>query len=168
MLDVIGLALLLIIACFGFVLAFGPPYLPTLTKSMNAALELANLKPGQLLLELGCGDGKVLIAAAQQGVRAVGFELNPLLVILCKLRCWRYRKLITVKWANFWTQPWPVANVIFVFGLPRIMNKLDKKIVQEARKPVKLVSFAFPVPDKKPVSTKDGVFLYDYMAESKA
>ncbi len=168
MLNILGPVLLFIIACFGFVLAFGPPYLPTLTKSMKAALALADLKPGQSLLELGCGDGKVLIAAAQKGVQATGFELNPLLVLYCKVRCWRYRQLVDVYWANFWTRPWPDTDVIFVFGLPRIMNRLNKKIVQEARKPVKLVSFAFPIPDKKPVRQQAGVFLYDYAVVSKA
>ncbi|MBC7581739.1 class I SAM-dependent methyltransferase [Aeromicrobium sp.] len=162
MLSVVGPILLLFIACFGFVLAFGPPYLPTLTKQMKIALELADLHPGQTLLELGCGDGKVLVAAAQRGVYAVGFELNPLLVMFCKIRCWRYRTLVSVHLANFWTRPWPTADVIFIFGLPRIMNRLDTKIVQYARKPVKLVSFAFAVPSKKPVCTKGGVFMYEY------
>jgi ribosomal protein L11 methylase PrmA len=81
MLTILGLIAMGILACFGFVLIFGAPYLPTLDKPMKAALELAELKPGQTLLELGCGDGKVLIAAAKQGVHATGFELNPLLVI---------------------------------------------------------------------------------------
>ena len=166
--SVIGPILLLIIACFGFVLAFGPPYLPTLTKQMNIALNLASLQPGETLLELGCGDGKVLIAAAQRGVRAIGFELNPLLVIFCKLRCWRYRRLISVHWANFWTRPWPATDVIFIFGLPRLMARLDTKIVQEARKPVKLVSFAFPIADKKPVRQETGVYLYEYAESQKA
>jgi SAM-dependent methyltransferase len=148
--------------CFGFVLAFGAPYLPTLDRHMLAALELADLKAGQSLLELGCGDGKVLIAAAQRGVQVTGFELNPLLVIICKLRTWRYRKSVKVYWANFWTRPWPATDVIFIFGLPRIMKRLDTKIVQESVKPVTLVSFAFPIPDKKPISHKEGVFLYLY------
>jgi SAM-dependent methyltransferase len=162
MLTVFGLALIAILACFAFVLLFGAPYLPTLDKPMKAALELAELKSGQSLLELGCGDGKVLIAAAQQGVLATGFELNPLLVIVCKLRTWRYRKLIRVHWANFWTRPWPATDVIFIFGLPRIMKRLDKKIVQDSAKPVKLVSFAFAIPGKQPVRQQDGVFLYRY------
>lgn len=165
---ILGPLLLIVIACFGFVLAFGPPYLPTLSKSMKSALEVADMKPGERLLELGCGDGKVLIAAAKQGVHAVGFELNPLLVLLCKVRCWRYRHLVKVQWANFWTQPWPPTDVIFVFGLPRIMNKLDKKIVQDLDTTVKLVSFAFPIPNRKPVSSKDGVYEYIYHQEAKA
>jgi precorrin-6B methylase 2 len=167
-LEILGPILLVIIACFGFVLAFGAPYLPTLTKQMNIALELADLQPGQSLLELGCGDGKVLIAAAQQGVRAIGFELNPLLVIFCKLRCWRYRKLVSVHWANFWTRTWPVTDVIFIFGLPRIMTRLDTKIAQEAHQSVKLVSFAFAIPGKKLTRKRGGVLLYTYAASKKA
>lgn len=162
MYSIVGLVLVVIIFCFGFVLLFGPPYLPTLSKQMKIALNLADLQPGQTLLELGCGDGKVLIAAAQQGVRVVGFELNPLLVLVCKLRCWRYRQLVQVHWANFWTRPWPPTDVIFIFGLPRLMKKLDKKIIQLKHKPVKLISFAFEIPDRVPTSKNDGVFRYDY------
>ena len=72
-------ALAVILLCFSGVLLVGAPYLPTLTPQVAAALELAALRPGETLLELGCGDGKVLIAAAQQGYRAVGYELNPIL-----------------------------------------------------------------------------------------
>jgi SAM-dependent methyltransferase len=167
-LTILGLTLLVIIACFGFVLLFGAPYLPTLSKQADIALELADVQPGQSLLELGCGDGKVLIAAARRGIRVTGFELNPLLVIICKLRCWRYGDLVRVQWADFWTKPWPPTEVIFIFGLPRIMNRLDTKIAQEASKPVKLVSFAFVIPDKKPTRKRDGVFLYEYPASPKA
>ncbi|HWT55979.1 MAG TPA: class I SAM-dependent methyltransferase [Candidatus Microsaccharimonas sp.] len=160
--GILGLLVVFVILCFGFVLLFGPPYLPTLTKQMQIALELADLQPGQRLLELGCGDGKVLIAAAQRGVHVVGFELNPLLVIVCKARTWRYRQLVRVHWANFWTKEWPPTDVIFIFGLPRIMKHLDTKIVQECRKPVKLVSFAFAIPRRKVTKKQGGVLRYDY------
>ena len=162
MLTVIGLVLLVLIACFGFVLAFGAPYLPTLTPQMHAALDLADLQPGQTLLELGCGDGKVLVAAARRGLNVIGYELNPLLVIVCKLRCWRYRHLVTVKWGDFWRSPWPAADAIFVFLLPKHMDRLDKKIIQYKHKPVKLVSFAFSLPNREASAHKDSVFLYEY------
>jgi precorrin-6B methylase 2 len=162
MLAVLGPVLLVIILCFGFVLLFGAPYLPILTKQMDIALNMANLQPGQRLLELGCGDGKVLVAAAKRGVRVVGFELNPLLVIVCKIRTWRYRKLVRVYWANFWTRDWPATDVIFIFGLQRIMKKLDTKVIQYNHKPVKLVSFAFEIPGNKPTQKRSGVFRYEY------
>jgi hypothetical protein len=153
---------LIVLLCFSGVLLFGAPYLPTLQPQVQAALTLARLKPGQTLLELGCGDGKVLIAAAQQGVHSVGYELNPLLYVLCRLRTWRYRQYIRIIWGDFWKSPWPAANVIFVFLLPKYMDKLDKKIMQYNHKPVKLVSFAFEIEAKQPAAKQDGLFLYHY------
>lgn len=151
-------------ACFTAVLLVGAPYLPTLTPQVRAALKLAGLKPGQTLLELGCGDGKVLIAAAKQGYHVVGYELNPLLAAVAWLRTRRYRKLVTVRWANMWTAQWPPTDAIFTFLLPKYMDKLDKKITEQKYKDVKLVSFAFKIPDRQPDGELDGVFLYKYQS----
>jgi SAM-dependent methyltransferase len=151
---------------FGFVLMFGAPYLPTLKLQVNAALELVDLKPGDTLLELGCGDGRVLIAAAQRGYRAVGYEFNPMLFLIAWLRTMRYRRQVRIIYGNFWSKNWPPAEAIFTFLLPKYMYKLDRKIMHElARSPktsIKLVSFAFTIPNKKPVEQKSGVFLYEY------
>lgn len=160
--ELVLLILGVVILLFGFVVLFGAPYLPTLTPQVRAALELADIKKGQHLLELGCGDGKVLIAAAKQGIKVTGYELNPILVVICKLRTWRHRKLVTVVWGDFWRVKLPKADAIFVFLLPKYMERLDNKIVQESSAGVKLVSFAFVVPDKKIQAQKDGVYLYKY------
>jgi len=158
----LGLVVAAVILCFGFVLIFGAPYLPTLSKQLRIALDLIELQPGQTLLELGCGDGKVLLAAAQRGWQVVGYELNPLLVLLCKWRTRHYRRQVRVKWRNFWTASWPPADGIFVFVLQRQMGKLNNKIVQEKQQKIKLVSFAFTVPGKRPLKSRDGVYLYEY------
>src|SRR3982751_238116 len=97
-------ATVVIIVCFAGVLLFGAPYLPTLKPQIQTALKLADLKSGQTLLELGCGDGKVLIAAAQRGLHVVGYELNPLLFLVAWLRTRRYRKQVRVVWGNFWSR----------------------------------------------------------------
>ena len=150
-----------LVFCFGFVLLFGAPYLPILKLQLKTAFELLDLKPGDHLLELGCGDGKVLIAAAQQGIRVTGYELNPLLAFIAWVRTRRYRKLVKVVWGNFWSVKLPTTDAIFVFLLPKYMTKLDKKIMQECSRPCKLVSFAFQIPGKRGKS-RDGVFLYRY------
>lgn len=154
-------ACLLIIA-FGFVVLFGAPYLPTLRKQIDDAFDLLDLKPGQTILELGCGDGRILQAAAKRGLKAVGYEINPILVIVSRLRTLRYGKQIKVVWGDYWHEEWPPADGIFVFLLDRYMKKLDKKIIQWNEDTVKLVSFAFKVPHKKATKTKNGLFLYTY------
>lgn len=153
---------LLILLCFSAVLLVGAPYLPTLNNQVHAALELANLKPGETLLELGCGDGKVLIAAAQVGIHSVGYELNPILFAIAWLRTRKYRKAVRLIWGDFWKQDWPPAQAIFVFLLDRYMVKLDNKITRSKHKPITLVSFAFQIPNREAVATKAGVFLYEY------
>ncbi len=153
----VGLAI-----CFGGVVLLGAPYLPTLRPQVKAVLELADLQPGNTLLELGCGDGRVVLAAARQGINVIGYELNPLLAILSWLRTRRHWRQVRIIWGNYWQAAWPPADAIFVFLIPRYMKKLDKKIVQYKHKPVNLVSFAFAVPGKKPAKQKAGVFLYRY------
>ncbi|HEY1835773.1 MAG TPA: hypothetical protein VGG13_03050 [Candidatus Saccharimonadales bacterium] len=158
------LAASLIVLCFAFVLVVGPPYVPTLSKQAETAMDMVDLRLGETLLELGSGDGKILLAAAKRGWKVVGFELNPILVFISYLRTWRYRGQVKVVWGNFWnTEKWPPAEGIFVFILQKHMKKLDTRIAQWHQQPIRLVSFAFTIPDKKPAETdKHGVYLYEY------
>jgi hypothetical protein len=167
LLQMIILALVVIIMCFGFVVLFGPPYVPTLNPQARIAIEMINLKPGETLLELGSGDGKILKMAAEVGVKGVGYELNPILVIISRIRTWPYRKDVKIVWGNLWnSKKWPEADGIFVFILQKHMKKLDNKIMQwhtGKTKPVKLVSFAFTIPGKPPLKqNKHGVYMYEY------
>lgn len=160
--EVLFLTVVVLIFLFGFVLLFGAPYLPVLKSELDNALDLIDLKPNQHLLELGCGDGRVLIAAAKKGIRVTGYELNPLLALVAWARTWRYRQTVNVVWSNFWSAEFPDADGIFVFLLPKYMKKLDKKIIQEySGQKIKLVSFAFKIPGK-PSTKKGGVYLYTY------
>jgi len=156
---IVGLFLLV---CFGGVLLFGAPYLPTLGKQIETALSLAKLEPGDTLLELGCGDGKVVLAAARQGIKVVGYELNPILSVIAWLRTRRYRHNVRIIWGDFWPKELPQAQAIFVFLLPKYMKKLDTKVIQYKHKPVKLISFAFQIPGRKPDHAKNGLYLYRY------
>ena len=155
-------AAVLFILFFGFVIIFGAPYLPTLKKQIEPAFELLDLKKGQLLIELGSGDGRILREAGRKGIRAVGYELNPILVLYSIINTWKYRDTVSVVWGNYWLKEWPEADGIFVFLLDRYMTKLNNKIVRDFHKPVKVVSFAFKIPEKQPSAQKNGLFLYRY------
>lgn len=154
--------LLALVICFVGVLLFGAPYLPTLSAQAETALKLADLKSGQTLLDLGCGDGKILVVAAQRGIKAIGYELNPILFIVAWVRTRRFHGQVRVVWGNFWQKAWPQTDAIFVFLLDRYMDKLDKKCVQYPYKPLKLISFAFKIRHRKPVKFSHGVYLYQY------
>jgi 16S rRNA A1518/A1519 N6-dimethyltransferase RsmA/KsgA/DIM1 with predicted DNA glycosylase/AP lyase activity len=157
---VLGLAILVIV--FGFVVFFGPPYVPTLDKQINAALDLLDLSPTQTMLELGSGDGRVLKAAAKRGWNVVGYELNPILVLISWLVTIRYRKQVRLVCGNFWTKKWPPAEGIFIFMIGRQMKKIDKRIESLSNRPIKLASFAFKIPNKRPTKQRKGIYLYEY------
>lgn len=162
------LILAIVFFLFSFVILFGAPYLPTLKKQQEEALVLLDLKPGQTLLELGSGDGRMLAAAAKRGIRSIGLELNPLLVVYSWLATRRYRGLVSVRWRNFWSGRLPECDGIYVFLLDAYMAKLDNKITQEIHKPVKIVSYAFKLPGRKPVTDKNGLHLYKIKSQTKA
>ena len=160
--EFLWVLLALVVLVFAFVVAFGAPFLPTLSPQVKRALDLMDLKPGETLLELGSGDGRVLLAAAKRGLTVVGYELNPLLVMYARVRTRRYRSQVKVVWGNFWKADWPPAQGIFVFLLNPYMKKLDKKITQELGKNVKVVSYAFQIPGRKPAKELNGLYLYKY------
>lgn len=160
--GIIALIVALVLLCFCFVLLFGAPFLPTLSLQIRVALDLLDLEPGQVMLELGCGDGRVLVAAARRGVQAVGYELNPILAVIAWLRTRRYRRQVRVLWGDYWRASWPAADGIFAFILPRYMHKLHTKVMHYPHKPLRIASFAFAIPDREAVRTEQGVFLYEY------
>lgn len=153
----------LIILPFAFVLLYGAPYLPTRREQAGQALDLLNLKEGDVFVDLGCGDGAVLIEAAKRGLRCYGYELNPFVWAVAVWRTRKFRGLVTVRCKNFWKVPLPTdTKGVFVFLLDKYMPKLDAKLTQELKKGSQLVSYTFQIPSKKPQTTYKALYLYKY------
>jgi SAM-dependent methyltransferase len=144
---------------FGVVVFVGAPYLPTMKPQVAAAFTLLDLKKGQTLLELGCGDGRVLAEAARRGYRAVGIELNLVLVLVALWRTRQYRDRVRVIWGNYWLKPWPESDGVFTFLINKFMPTLDTHMQRYGGK---LVSVAFKIPGRQPVKELDSVYLYNY------
>lgn len=147
---------------FGVVVFFGAPYLPTLSNTKKNALDLLDLKPGQTLLELGSGDGRVMVSAAQRGLYVIGYELNPLLVLISIYQTRKFRSQVKIIWGNFWNKEWPECDAIYVFLIDKYMDKLDKKIRTHYKKPILVASNSFKISGKKPLKESHSVYLYGY------
>jgi len=148
---------------FGFVVAFGAPYVPTLKRQQKNALDMLKLKPGQVFYDLGCGDGRLLKAAAQSGLKAVGYEINPLLAAIAWMRTRRYDGRVKVVWGNFWRADITDADAVFVFLIEHHMAKLDKFLKGQFKdRAVKVISFGFSIPRKKPTAHQGALYLYSY------
>jgi hypothetical protein len=155
------LILLAIVLPFGLGAMLGAPYLPVLKRDARKLLELADLKPGQTLIDLGSGDGRLLRAAAAQGITCIGYEINPYLVLVSRIVCWRYRKLVTIHTADLWRTKLPPADAVYIFLLDRYMARLDAKLKVEIHKPTKIISYVFELP-QTPIKSSRNTYVYEY------
>jgi len=149
-------------ALFSIVVFFGSPYVRSHKRPVEAALDLLELKKGDRLLDLGSGDGAVLLAAAKRGVRATGYELNPILWLVALWRTRKHRELVRVIWGDMWRAE--INNQtqnIFIFLDTRFLKRLDKKISSSGAK-LRLVSYSYKIPGRKILKTETGMHLYQY------
>jgi len=107
------------------------------------------------ILDMGSGNGKMVILLAAQGYKVDGIELNPLLA-------WRSRRAVkraglqdraTIIWGNFWTRDTSEYDMIALYVIKHIMPKLEKKLKAELRPGSIIVSNYFIFPNLKPVKT---------------
>jgi SAM-dependent methyltransferase len=158
----IWLILGLLFLIFGMIPLKGAPWLPSLKAHRAAAFDLLGLKPGQTVIDLGCGDGRFLKAAASRGYNAVGYELNPFMYAISWLVTRRYFKRVELHFGDFWKADISQADAVYVFLFDRYMRQLDDKLKKEARPGLKLASHTFKIPGKKPLASQYGVYLYRY------
>ncbi len=150
-----------LVGCFGLGALLGAPFLPIRRPDLDAALDLAGVAAGQTVIDLGSGDGRMLVAAARRGATAIGYEINPLLVAWSRVATWRYRRHVTIHLADFWHAKLPEADVIYTFLLTRYTARLDRKLAAEIKRPTKLVSYVFALP-RTPIKQTRNTFLYQY------
>lgn len=125
-------------------------------------MELAGLKPGQKIVDLGSGIGNLLFLAAGYGVSAVGYELNPFLVFinLCLIYKKRLKDKVSVKMMSLYKADLKDVDVVFAFLLPEPMKKLENKLFNELKPGALILSYAFPIPNREPIKKEQGIFVY--------
>ncbi len=147
-----------------WVMTHGGPYVAIPDEKLRILLSFIDIKPGLKVADLGSGDGKLLIALAKKGVHGDGFEINRWLVKKSK-KIIKQQKLddkITIYHQNFWNQDISKYNVIVVYGISYIMQRLETKCEQELLPGAIVVSNGFEFPNKYPVAEQDRVYLYQF------
>src|SRR5579885_2514473 len=100
----------------------GPLYVPSLQSTVEQMVQAAEIAPGMKAVDLGSGAGRVVIAMAQAGAEAVGYEINPVLVNIArkkikKLGLDQNAKILS---SNFWKQNLGEYDVVTVFGIGHV------------------------------------------------
>jgi len=165
------LLFLLVLALAGLLWFFVPiisgiPWVPTLEGRIRKALDLAELQPGETFYDLGCGDGRVLVAAARRGAQAVGIEVSPIHCLIARLRALfaGVGGRVIVRWGNFYRFELHDANVVFWYGHSRYTAKIQAYLADRLREGTRLACLNIDFPGWQPeaIDREALVFLYRF------
>ncbi len=151
------------------VLQPGAIYYPTTDSAVTQILKLSQTGSKDTLIDLGSGDGRILIAAARLGTVAIGYEINPFLVWRSRRRIHQAKldKLATVRWKSFWQADFSQATIVTVYLLPHLMNRLQRLLEKEVDHPIRLVANNYPFPQLTPAKHYHQIYLY-YFPDSSS
>ena len=148
---VIYFSVYLAYAFFCFVLPmcfYGAFFAKTDDISVENMIKLVEIKSGDVAVDLGSGDGKLVIAMAKAGAVAYGFEINPFLVCLSRINIKRagLDKKAFMLQRNFWKEDLSKFDIVTIFGIKFIMEDLEVKLKKELKSGTKVISkyFIFP------------------------
>ncbi len=124
----------------------GALYVSTSRKRITALFDTLPLQAGQTLVDLGCGDGRVLRQAHRRfGVQAVGYELNPLAYLKARLLC-AGRSGIKVLRRDFLKAEFTDADMVFCYLFPDVMSDVAAKLKAELKAGATVASCNFAMP----------------------
>jgi hypothetical protein len=145
------------------IIFFGPPFIPTPIRIIKDLIQIANISKDDVVIDLGSGDGRMLIHAACQGAIAKGWEINPLLVLWTRLAVHRYRvgKRVKVHLQNYHKANLSDATIVFIYNFAPHVPKLERKLQKDLRPGTIVISYKFTFPTLTLTATpKPGIFIY--------
>jgi len=128
------------------------PFVPTPHTLVQKMLDLASVGASDFLIDLGCGDGRIAVAAALRGARALGVDLDPMRIeeAAAAARIARVETRVSFRRQDLFRTPIYEANVIALYLLPEINLRLRPRLLTELRPGSRIVSHAFHMGDWRP------------------
>ena len=151
-------------------MAKGAPYAPMRKAHLEQMIKVLAVKKGERAVDIGAGDGRVVIALARAGADAHGFEINPLLVlwgkvniILASRRSGRsgMNGKAHMHLQNFITADFSTFDIYTTYLTKYGMANVEKKLEREAKKSARVAADFFPLPNWKPTKHVDTIYLYE-------
>jgi 16S rRNA A1518/A1519 N6-dimethyltransferase RsmA/KsgA/DIM1 with predicted DNA glycosylase/AP lyase activity len=124
----------------------GAPWLPTSMKMVHKMLIMAEVGPEDVVYDLGCGDGRIVITAAMKyKAKAVGIEIDPIRFLWCQflITILGLRRRVRIIFGDFFSTNLSEATVVTCYLLQETNNKLERKFLNELNPGTKVVSNAF-------------------------
>jgi len=141
------------------------PFVPTPQEVVDAMLELAQVKQGDVVYDLGSGDGRIPITAAKRyGVTAIGIDINPERIKEANANAQQagVTDRVTFRNDDLFKTDFSEADVVTLYLLPDVNLKLRPKLLKELKPGSRIISHAFDMGDWKPDETRtiDGRTIY--------
>ena len=133
-------------------------YVPTPQPVVDAMLKLARVKKGDVLYDLGSGDGRIPVTAAKTyGVRALGIDIDPQRIAEAhaNAKAAGVTGLVTFRQADLFQQDLREASVVTLYLLPSLNLKLRPKLLSELKPGSRIVSHSFDMADWEPEARQD-------------
>lgn len=147
---------------------YSAPWVPTPVEVVHKMLQLAKVGPDDLVYDLGCGDGRIIILAARHyGSQAVGVEIDPLRYIWCQIlvTVLGLRDRVQIIYGDFFDLDLSDADVVTCYLNPSIHEKLEAKFGKELKTSARVLSKDFIFPNSNLIKEDGESNLYLYHAE---
>lgn len=134
------------------------PFVSSPQRAVDKMLEMADLKPGETLYDLGCGDGRILIAAAERfHVKAVGIEISERLVRKAdeNIKSLGLQDRVKVIHGDFMQTDLSPADVVTVYLITTANENLRPNLEKYLKKDAKVVSYDYPIPGWKAIDEQE-------------
>ena len=143
-------------------LFWGAIYVPTTEERVEKMVKLLEVKPGQTAVDLGAGDGRLVIALAETGIEAHGYEIKPFLVLRAQKNIKKagLENKAFVHLKNLWKEDLKGFDIVVLYAMAHMMKKIEKKFEKELKPGAKIVSNFFTLPTWKPDKVEDNIYLY--------
>jgi ribosomal protein L11 methylase PrmA len=131
-------------------------YVPTPPEVVEAMLKVANVKAGDVVYDLGCGDGRIVVTAAQKyGARGIGIDIDPQRIKEANENVQKagVGDRVKIMQADLFEVNISEATVVTLYLLPSLNVKLMPKLMKELKPGTRIVSHAFDMGDWKPEQT---------------
>ena len=128
-------------------------FVPTPPSAVDRMVEMAEIRPGDLVYDLGCGDGRIVIAAAkQQKIKAVGVDIDPERVAESRenVRTAGLESLVEIRQADVFDLDLSEADVVFLYLTPRLNARLMSQL-RKLKPGARIISYEFDMGNAKPV-----------------
>lgn len=159
-------------ASTAFLYAQDVPFVPTSTAVVEAMLKLAKVGPNDIVFDLGCGDGRIVITAAKQyGAKGTGIDINPERIKEANENARQAKVTNKVNFveADLFKTDFSMASVVTLYLLPSVNLKLRPILLQQLKPGSRIVSHDFDMGDWTPEKTikVDGATIHFWTVPNK-